>query len=83
MSINDIILKALKKSNCNKKFENTNIPMQHETLLLRKYLFEKFSENDKFKLVSNLSKNQLYYMNKYEQNLSCSVIVIKMWDGFY
>jgi hypothetical protein len=56
----------LKKANRkNRKFENNNIPLQEETLLFRKYIFEKFSKANKFILKSNLSNYQINCIKKY------------------
>ena len=56
----------MKKANRkNRKFENNNIPLQEETLLLRKYIFEKFSKANKFILKSNLSNYQINCIKKY------------------
>ena len=59
-----VILKKLQNSN---SFINQskNIPLQQETLFLRKYLFDQFHSKKKFFLKNNLSKKQIICIQTY------------------
>ena len=69
----DIILKKLKKTNSHTQ-SFKNIPIQQETLLLRKYLIDQFKAPNKFALKNNLSKKQINCVQKYFQTKPFSIV---------
>ena len=64
LSTVETIIKSLRYSNI-KSIDNKNIPLQEETLVLRKNLFKVIANNSKFEKKNNLNNAQISCLKKY------------------